>query len=106
MKKTELLSRIIVFLALVLIVTPCYVLYSQNRYDQGVNLKKQEYIAEYDKYKNELLNSKRGVNFIYSLIVTFVGLLIIVGGYETIVFLVSLPIKKLIKDTVDESPQS
>ena len=88
MKKKELISRIIVFLTLVIIITPLFIGYSWNRYNDGKSLTKSEYINDFTRYRQELLDSKKGTNTAYSLTVTFIGMLIIVGGYELIVFTV------------------
>lgn len=88
MKKKELISRIIVFLLLVIVITPLFITYNWNRYNNGTNLTKNEYINDFARHRKELLDSKKGTNFAYSLTVTFIGMLIIVGGYELIVFAV------------------
>ena len=88
MKSKDLTSRIIVFLALVVLVTLSYRQYNVNRYNEGINLNRQEYLDKFPQYRQELLDSKKGTSFTYSLMVTFLGLLIIVGGYEAIVFVV------------------
>ena len=88
MKKKELISRIIVFFALVFIITPLFIAYNWDRYNNGKNLTKIDYVNNFTTYRQELLDSKRGTNPSYSLTVTFLGMLIIVGGYELIVFTV------------------
>lgn len=96
MKKIELIAKIVIFLLLVPLVNFSFVQYSQEKYNEGINLSKHEYIAEYENHKNELLKFKKSTDYAESLITTFLGLLIIVGGYESIVFIVSFQLKKLI----------
>ena len=105
MKKSIVISKLIVFVLLSLIASTSFIEYSWDRYNKGVYLDKKgyiekfckkEYVEELCKYQNELLKSELGTNFTYSLTVTFLGLLIIIGGYETIIFLVDLKVKKLI----------
>ena len=87
-KSKDLISRIIVFLALVVLVALSYRQYNVNRYNEGINLNRQKYLDKFLQYQQELLDSKKGTSYTYSLMVTFLGLLIIVGGYEAIVFVV------------------
>ncbi|NET47116.1 hypothetical protein [Okeania sp. SIO2B3] len=98
MKNIELVSKVIVFSVLVIVVTFYFREYSLDRYNQGILLDKKEYISNFDKYKSELLSSKKDISLPYSLMVTFLGLLIIVGGYELIVFIVSLFIKLMVNN--------
>ena len=87
-KSKDLISRIIVFLALVVLVALSYQQYNVNRYNEGINLNRQEYVDKFYQYQQKLLDSKKGTSYTYSLMVTFLGLLIIVGGYEAIVLVV------------------
>ncbi|NEQ76474.1 MAG: hypothetical protein F6K23_27635 [Okeania sp. SIO2C9] len=98
MKNIEFVSRIIVFLALVIVVTFYFREYSLDRYNQGILLDKKEYISNFDEYKNELLSSTENFSLRYSLTSSFIALLIIVGGYELIVFIVSLLIKLMVNN--------
>ncbi|NES66479.1 MAG: hypothetical protein F6K24_15085 [Okeania sp. SIO2D1] len=98
MKNIELISKIIVFSVLVIVVTFYFREYSLDRYNQGILLDKKEYISNFDRYKTELLSSKKDISLPYSLTVTFIGLLIIIGGYELIVFIVSLFIKLMVNN--------
>ncbi|GFZ92720.1 hypothetical protein [Okeania sp. KiyG1] len=98
MKNIELISKIIVFSVLVIVVTFYFREYSLDRYNQGILLDKKEYISNFDRYKTELLSSEKDISLPYSLMVTFLGLLIIVGGYELIVFIVSLFIKLMVNN--------
>ncbi|VEP13104.1 conserved hypothetical protein [Hyella patelloides LEGE 07179] len=98
MKKKELISRIIVFVLLVFTISPMFTLYSINRYNYGKNLNKEEYLKRFDQYKKELLDLKKSTDFTYSLITTFLGLLIIVGGYEIIIFIIKVIITSKITD--------
>ncbi|NEN88177.1 MAG: hypothetical protein F6K48_04285 [Okeania sp. SIO3H1] len=98
MKKIELVSRVIVFLILVIVVTFYFREYSLDRYDRGILLDQKEYISNFEQYKSELLSSEKDISLPYSLTVTFIGLLIIVGGYELIVFIVSLFIKLMVNN--------
>ncbi|MGB5631171.1 MAG: hypothetical protein WBM86_00150 [Waterburya sp.] len=88
MKSKDMISRIIVFLLLVFTVSPMFKIYSTDRYNSGKNLTKKEYIENFEQSKKELLSYKNSTAFPYSLTVTFLGLLIIVGGYELVVFVV------------------
>ncbi|NES65372.1 MAG: hypothetical protein F6K24_08970 [Okeania sp. SIO2D1] len=98
MKNIEFVSRIIVFLALVIVVTFYFREYSLDRYNQGILLDKKEYISNFDEYKNELLSSTENFSLRYSLTSSFIALLIIVGGYELIVLIVSLLIKLMVNN--------
>ncbi|AOW99344.1 hypothetical protein BJP34_07630 [Moorena producens PAL-8-15-08-1] len=106
MKKPEFISKVFLFIVLVLMTSTLFVDFNEDRYKKGLNLKEEEYVADFSKHKQELLDSKKGTNFIYSLTVTFVGLLIIIGGYETLIFIISLQIKKVIHSTVSIESKS
>ena len=90
MKNKTMFSRIIVFLILVFTVSPMFTKYSKHQYNNGQQLTKKEYIKNFKKSKEELLSYQKSTAFSYSLIVTFLGLLIIVGGYELVVFIVKI----------------
>ncbi|NES63836.1 MAG: hypothetical protein F6K24_00270 [Okeania sp. SIO2D1] len=98
MKKIEFVSRVIVFFVLVIVVTFYFIEYNLDRYNQGILLYGKECIPNFDEYRSELLSSKENISLPYSLMVTFLGLLIIVGGYELIVFIVSLFIKLMVNN--------
>lgn len=98
MKNIEFVSRVIVFLVLVIVVTFYFREYSLDRYNQGILLDKKEYISNFDEYKNELLSSTENFSLRYSLTSSFIALLIIVGGYELIVFIVSILIKFMVNN--------
>lgn len=98
MKNIEFVSRVIVFLALVIVVTFYFREDMLYKYNQGIFIDKKEYISNFDEYKNELLSSKENFSLPYSLTGSFIALLIIVGGYELIVFIVTLLIKFMINN--------
>ncbi len=58
------------------------------------SLNKDEFIVKLNEDEEELLETEKDVGYINSFIVTFIGLLIIVGGYETVVFFVGFLLKK------------
>lgn len=98
MKNIDFFSRVIVFFVLVIVVTFYYREDIIDRYNQGILLDQKEYISNFYQYKSELLSSKEYFSLSYSLTGTFIALLIIVGGYELIVFIVSLLIKLMVNN--------
>ncbi len=75
---------------LVFTVSPMFIIYSASRYNNDKKLTEQEYLKQFKQSKEELLSYQDSTNFPHSLIVTFLGLLIVVGGYELVVFIVQI----------------
>jgi len=56
----------------------------QHDYEVGKNLTMKEYIADFEKYKNDLM--KNNVPMVYDIVGAIVLVLLVIGLYELLVF--------------------
>ena len=78
------LARIIVTLVIGLVVGVLIGKSVQHDYEVGKNLTMKEYIADFEKYKNDLM--KNNVPMVYDIVGAIVLVLLVIGLYELLVF--------------------
>lgn len=95
--RTWFISRFIVLVIIVLVLTASFVQYSKDRYDRGGKLTEKEYIEEFNAFKEELSSAKPYTSYANSFFVVLLSMVLIVASYEATVFLISLYLRKIIK---------
>ena len=78
------LARIVVTLVIGLVVGVLIGKSVQHDYEVGKTLTMKEYIADFEKYKNDLM--KNNVPMVYDIVGAIVLVLLVIGLYELMVF--------------------
>ena len=78
------LARIVVTVVIGLVVGVLVGKSVQHDYEVGKNLTMKEYIADFEKYKNDLM--KNDVPMVYDIVGGMVLVLLVIGLYELLVF--------------------
>ena len=81
-----LLARVLVTVVIGLVVGVLVGKSVQHDYEVGKNLTMKEYIADFEKYKNDLM--KNDVPLVYDIVGAVVLVLLVIGVYELLVFAV------------------
>jgi hypothetical protein len=79
-----LLARVLVTVVIGLVVGVLVGKSTQHDYEVGKNLTMKEYIADFEKYKNDLM--KNDVPLGYDIVGAVVLVLLVIGFYELLVF--------------------
>jgi hypothetical protein len=79
-----LLARVLVTVVIGLVVGVLVGKSTQHDYEVGKNLTMKEYIADFEKYKNDLM--KNDVPQAYDIVGGIVLVLLVIGFYELLVF--------------------
>lgn len=90
-------SRVLVFILLAFVIAWCFAQYSSDAYQKGTELTIDKYMKDFDSVKEELLSWKPYANYLYSLVVTSLGMAIIIGLYEFAVTGVSLLLQRILR---------
>jgi hypothetical protein len=79
-----LLARVLVTVVIGLVVGVLVGKSVQHDYEVGKNLTMKEYIADFEKYKNDLM--KNDVPLVYDIVGAVVLVVLVIGCYEVLVF--------------------
>lgn len=90
------IAKFIILLASTAIFSSIFLEASLINYKKGQELTKEEYIANYEQYKNSLLASKTYTNAPLSTLAVFIMFAFLLGSYELTALIIGFIIGKLI----------